>query len=100
VRVAAIAEDRIIGVGAVVPQLSQLRACYVLREVCRQGVGEAIVRRLEGIARERGASSLTLDASLNAVSFYARLGYERIEQGEHLLSCEVAMPCVKMHKVL
>lgn len=100
IRVAAFVDGRIIGFGAVVPEMHELRACYVLREACRRGVGAAIVKRLEEIARESGALFLTLDASLNAISFYAGLGYESIGRGEHVLSGGVAMPCETMRKIL
>jgi predicted GNAT family N-acyltransferase len=39
------------------------------------GVGRAVMLALHDIARERGATSLSLAAQLHAIGFYERLGY-------------------------
>ena len=100
VRIVAVNERRIVGIGAVVPKMNELRACYVLPEVCREGVGTAIVSELEQIARNHGISVLNLEASLNAVSFYSERGYRDVERAEHLLGGAVSMACVRMQKSL
>ena len=50
----------------------------VLRRARRQGVGEALLRAAEDIARACGKSLLVLDtASSDAERLYARLGWQR-----------------------
>lgn len=47
----------------------------VLAEQRGGGVGTALMRTLEGLARERGFAGITLAAQLQAMPFYERLGY-------------------------
>jgi putative acetyltransferase len=63
------------GLGALVVKTAELRACYVVPEAARRGVGSALVREIERLAIAHGVEQLHLHASLNAEPFYARLGY-------------------------
>jgi putative acetyltransferase len=89
-----------VGLGCLVVQKSELRACYVAPEAARKGVGTAIVREIERIAREHGLEHLHLDASINAEPFYAALGYEVLERGEHVWRSGQRMAAVMMRKDL
>ena len=100
IRVGAVVDGSLVGVGAVVPRLRELRACYVLPAKGRTGVGRMIVTRLESIARAEGASFLIVESSLSAVSFYEALGYEVLRRGEHVLSSDAVMTAVIMCKAL
>jgi putative acetyltransferase len=99
-RLVAEMDGEIAGVGAVVVEESELRACYVLPSAARKGIGSAIVREIERIARENGAASLHLVASMNSEAFYKTLGYRVQRRGEHVLKSGRRMACVKMRKVL
>jgi len=46
-----------------------------LAERRRGGIGRALMRALEGEARERRFAGITLAAQLHAIPFYERLGY-------------------------
>lgn len=59
-----------------------------------------IVGALEQVAREAGATSLWLDASLTAEPFYRALSYREIGRGEHRLGSGVLIACVTMTKPL
>lgn len=89
-----------VGLGAVVVDNTELRACYVVPEAARRGVGSALVQEMERIARDRGLTHLELHASVNAEPFYAALGYEAGERGDHILRSGLRMAAVKMRKVL
>ena len=88
------------GLGVLVPEKLELRACYVAPEAARQGVGSALVQEIERIARERCLTRLELHSSINAEPFYASLGYEIVERGEHVLRSGLRMAAVKMRKQL
>ena len=47
----------------------------VLREQRRRGVGRAVMVALQGEARRRGHRAVTVAAQLQAIPFYASLGY-------------------------
>ena len=100
IRLVAEIGGEIVGIGEIVPDLNELRACYVVPKVARKGVGSALVREIEQIARERGLPHLQLDASLTSEPFYLSLGYTLRERGEHVLSSGLTMVCVKMAKRL
>ncbi len=59
---------------------------YVDPDVARRGVGSRLYDALERRARNRGAESLGLRASLNAVPFYEAQGYHRVAERSHEFS--------------
>jgi putative acetyltransferase len=100
IRLVAEIGGEIVGIGEIVPELNELRACYVIPKAARQGVGSALVREIEHIARAHGLAHLQLDASLTSEPFYLSLGYTVRERGEHVLSSGLTMACAKMAKRL
>ena len=100
VRLFAELAGEVVGLGVVVPQNSELRGCYVHPNAARRGVGSAIVREIERIARDHGVSQLHLDSSVNAEPFYLASGYSVVERGEHRLQAGVSMASVRMMKTL
>jgi putative acetyltransferase len=100
VRLVAETDGEIVGMGAIVPARGELRACYVAPAAAREGVGSALVRELERIAREHGLRRLKLDASVTAEPFYKALGYKARRRGEHILRSGRRMACVRMRKHL
>jgi putative acetyltransferase len=89
-----------VGIGALVVDRSELRACYVLPDAARQGCGSALVREIERLARANGLTRLELAASLNAEAFYAAHGYAVRERSEVTLRNGHRMPAVWMEKTL
>src|SRR5207245_1224475 len=75
-----------VGIGALVVNNSELRACYVAPTAARKGVGSALVKEIEHLAREYGLTHLELKSSITAESFYAALGYRVKKRGGHILS--------------
>jgi putative acetyltransferase len=98
IRLVAEIGGEVVGIGEIVPALNELRACYVVPKAARQGVGTALVREIELIARSHGLTHLQLDASLTSEPFYLSLGYKVRERGEHVLRAGLRMASVKMEK--
>ncbi len=99
-RLIAEMDGRVVGIGSLVFENFELRACYVAPEAGRKGVGSALVREIERAARKKGLLFLELDSSVTAEPFYRREGYEVSERGEHILRNGQRMACVKMRKSL
>jgi putative acetyltransferase len=99
IRLIAEIDGEPVGLGALVVANSELRACYVVPEAARKGVGTAVVDAIERIAREHGVTEIELLASLNAEPFYAALGYESLGRTELPMRGE-SMAAVKMKKRL
>jgi len=68
----------------------------VLAEARGSGLGVALVRAIEGRARERGLREIVLGAQVYAVGFYQRLGYAAY--GE--VFDDAGIPHRHMHKEL
>jgi putative acetyltransferase len=99
-RLVAEIDGLLVGIGCMVAEKSELRACYVTPLASRKGVGSALLRAIEQAAREQGVMYLKVDSSLTAEPFYSRHGYLVCERGEHLLHNGQRMACVKMRKTL
>jgi putative acetyltransferase len=52
-----------------------LESLYTAPECAGQGIGSALLGRLERLMRERGVDAVRAEASPNALSFYLRRGY-------------------------
>jgi putative acetyltransferase len=90
----------IVGFGSIVPKNDELRAVYVRLEYGRKGIGRAILQRLEELARKAGLKELSMDASINAESFYNANGFTSEGYGDHTMSSGGRMACVRMRKTL
>jgi GNAT superfamily N-acetyltransferase len=73
---------------------------YVRGAVARRGIGTALLRLAEAHARERGAATIQIQASLAGVPFYKANGFEELGPGDALLLSGHSMPCVFMRKRL
>jgi putative acetyltransferase len=88
------------GIGAIVVDDSELRACYVDPSAARRGVGRALVVEIERIAREHQLDHLHLEASITAEPFYLALGYQVERRHDFFLRAGVPMSAVQMRKRL
>jgi GNAT superfamily N-acetyltransferase len=78
----AFADDRLIGVGIVVPHIrpgvAQCAFLHVSKDYRDRGIGRHLSDELDRIARAHGATTMVVSAtpSLNTVRFYRRRGFE------------------------
>lgn len=88
------------GIGCLVIANAELRACYVITEAARHGVGSAIVAEIERLAKAHGLTELSIDSSVTAVPFYTTQGYVEIRRQDHVLRSGRRMAAVQMKKTL
>jgi putative acetyltransferase len=100
IRLVAELDGELVGIGALVLAESELRACYVVPDAARRGVGSALVAEIERTARHHRLTHLELLSSLTAEPFYRALGYEVEGRVEHVLGSGGRMAAVKMRKTL
>jgi GNAT superfamily N-acetyltransferase len=93
-------DGRIVACGMLDVTTGRIDAVFVLPPYFGRGIATAMMQHLECIAREHGLKSLTLDATLNAVSFYRSQGF----QGNATSTCQsargIALECVPMIRPL
>ena len=100
IHIMACNENKIVGVARLhfnSSKEAQIRYMAVDEGYRKQGLGSMMLKRLEEIAREKGASYIILNARENAVSFYEKNGYEIIEKS-YVLFGEIQH--YKMKKIL
>jgi putative acetyltransferase len=90
----------LLGFGVLDIREALINATYVCTRTTRRGVGRCLVEAMEAIARQSGVARLRLSSTLNAVSFYERLGYVQQEASTNRLPTGVELPCVVMTKDL
>jgi putative acetyltransferase len=100
IRLLAELDGEPVGLGSLVLATSELRACYVVPEASRLGVGSALVTEMERLATEHGLAEIRLVASINAEPFYLAKGYQVVERVEHRLRSGQRMAAVKMQRRL
>ena len=73
-------EDKLmVGFAALDAAKANIDAVYVAPERWRQGIGRALLIRLEDIARAAGLSRVTLQAAGPAITFYQSQGYTAVK---------------------
>ncbi len=96
-------DGEVVGFGVVDLNAEVLAACFVAPEDADDGVGTVIAEELERVAADEGIEKLWTPASLNAVGFYEKMGYETVEEidaGEHDDTVDVEIPSKRMEKRL
>lgn len=82
------------------PTLPKVRAMYVHPDVARQGIGRAMLCRIEHEIARHGYDAAGLEATLPGVPLYRACGYRPIARTELVLPDGVRLPAVSMHKRL
>jgi GNAT superfamily N-acetyltransferase len=92
--------DQIVGSGMIDLDTARMDAVFVHPMFFRRGIGAAIVRHLENIARAHGLQRLTLDATLNAVEFYRSVGFVGDDTRIYSSPRGLSLSCAPMTKRL
>ncbi len=100
VRLVAEVDGEPVGIASVEIETATVRACYVLPQYIRRGVGAALPVAIETIAQTHGLDSLRVHSSIGAESFYAAMGYRVEDRSEVKLRSGEAMAAVQMVKTL
>jgi putative acetyltransferase len=93
-------DGKVLGFGQLDPATAMIEAVYVSPESARRGVGTELLAALEVHAANLGIGLLSVDSSLNAVTFYESAGYTATRHTVHDVSPGVSIPCVAMQKAL
>lgn len=64
----------------VVDGIGKVERICVLKEKRKSGSGKAIMDKIESYAKEKGITTLKLNAQTHAIAFYDRLNYEVISE--------------------
>jgi putative acetyltransferase len=90
----------IAGYGVIEDSCNVLRDLYVSSRCCRRGIGSALLRAFEDLARERGCKELRMNATLTAHRFYLRHGYEELSRDECDVGASHKLAYIRMRKAL
>ena len=90
----------VVGFGELGQESGEVQGLYVSHDVKGRGVCRMLLAKLEERARAYGLGSLRLTSSLNAVPFYARAGFETVEELTETIGPGVERASVRMFKVL
>ena len=78
----------------------EVHAVYVHPDYAERGIGTALLTALEEEARLSNLSTVTLNATLNSVSFYENRGFSSLGEATNTLPSGIGLPCVRMEKCL
>jgi putative acetyltransferase len=91
---------RVLGYAVLDADTGEVDAVFVDPAAHGQGIGLALLRALEEMAREQGVEKVFLSASLNAVAFYALAGFRALREKMCAHRSGIAIRSVLMEKRL
>jgi GNAT superfamily N-acetyltransferase len=96
----AVIEGQVVGTGMIDLATGRIDAVFIQPAYMRHGIGGAMMEHLERLAVSAGFRDISLDATLNAISFYRTLGFEGESTVVYHSSLGVDLVCVPMVKHL
>jgi GNAT superfamily N-acetyltransferase len=88
------------GSGRIEPGVAHIRHFATDPRHCRRGIGKLIYATCERHARSAGVNRLECYASLNAMPFYAALGFVPVRQMSLPMSRDIEFPCLVMARAI
>jgi len=98
--VVAVENETIAALGVFDPSESLINALYVAPDAVRRGIGRGLMTAIEARLVGAGVDEARLNATLNAVPFYAALGYSALGLTTNRLPSGVELSCMAMTKRL
>lgn len=92
--------DRIVGSGCIDLGCGKLDFIFVDPDWMGRGVGRQILTHLETLAEGHELKQLSLDATLNAASFYRELGFVGDKTSIYESPRGISIECIPMTKAL
>ena len=71
-------EGKVIGFGILYDTEEEIDALYISKEHQREGVGSALLKKLETVASDLGLQRVIVEAAFDSKTFYAGKGYKFI----------------------
>lgn len=99
VRFVAVVDGTIVGFSDYTPDEQRITGVYVHPDWTGEGVGSALLERIEQDARERGVTELDLLSTVTAKTFYERHGYTVVEETMREID-DQALDVYRMEKAL
>jgi GNAT superfamily N-acetyltransferase len=96
----ATVDEHIAATGMINLTTGKIDAIFVHPAYMKRGIGAAMMRHLETLARSEGLRELMLDSTLNAAPFYRALGFKGDEVAPYYSPRGLTMDCVPMTKRL
>lgn len=97
-RFIAVLDDRIIGMGGT--EGNMVKLMYVDPNHRLIGVGRKIHEFLEDYQKLQGIQEVTIDASINSIPFYLKLGYREIEHTKFYLTGSEVNQCIMKKSIV
>ena len=88
----------VVGFGQIDLESGTAVSLYISPEAAGGGVGSAMLNHLEELVRQHGWRHVYLTASLNAVPFFEKRGYQRVRPFKHQVANDVYLDWVDMKK--
>ena len=88
----------IVGTGFVDIDTKEVGAIFVHPDYQRKGIGLAILKKLEEVARSNSLDELHIESTLNAEQFYRTVGFESEGRQQYNHVSGLKLACIKMTK--
>lgn len=94
------AKGRISGLLIFNEEIGEVYALYIAPWEVQKGLGRSLMGLAESTIQNRGHMKISLKSTLNAISFYEKMGFERTGESLHELRNDETLPCMQMIKKL
>lgn len=97
-----VAEDggRTVGYASLDPSTYEIDSVYVAPEAAGRGIGRALMEHILEVARDHRLENVWLDASVNAIPFYERMGFVVTGEDGSRTRCGVTIRCTRMARLV